>query len=90
MRATPVQKYALRLLMAAEKIQPPPAAEWQKLQSGVAEAFLAPFGGVAEAIRKTILPSEAISESASTGKNPENGQLLPRNKSEIEISHEAR
>ena len=50
MNASPIQRYALRLLIATEKIEPLEPREWRILQADSADSYLAPFGGISSAI----------------------------------------
>ncbi len=60
MKPTPMQKYALRLLLAANKIEVPDDAAWQRLKSESAASTLSRFGGVYRAIKETELPRKPV------------------------------
>ena len=45
MNASPIQRYALRLLIATEKIEPLEPREWRILQADSADSFLR-WGGI--------------------------------------------
>lgn len=62
MKASPMQKYALRLLLASNKLQASDAADWQRIKSESAESTLSRFGGTYQAIRETELPEKHMSE----------------------------
>lgn len=78
MKASPIQKYALRLLMAAEAIQPPKPASWNNLSSESADSFLAPFGGSTQAIEKTELKTKETRHRALARTRSSNGMLVAR------------
>ena len=56
MKATPMQRYALRLLFAARKECAIRGDRWTVLQQDEAERLMAPFGGQQEILRKIQLP----------------------------------
>lgn len=84
MKATPMQKYAMRLLMAAERIQPPSPAIWNDLQQESADLCLASFGGYYRAVEETELKRKQSSPPKNN--RPSTGQTIARKNSELEIS----
>ena len=55
MRISPIQKYALRLLVVSGEITPC-AVKWESLDFFKAEQLLSPFGGSMQAISQTQIP----------------------------------
>jgi hypothetical protein len=66
MKPTPMQKYALRLLLAANRIEVPNDAVWQRLKSESAASTLSRFGGVYRAIKETELPRKPVASRLET------------------------
>jgi len=56
MRATPMQRYALRLLFASRNECPVSYGEWSTLQRDEAEKLMRPFGGQETILREAKLP----------------------------------
>ena len=60
MKATPLQRYALRLLFAAKRCVMIRFCEWKELKQDEAEIMMRPFGGQERIIRETVLPTREI------------------------------
>lgn len=56
MRATPLQRYALRLLFASRNECPVSYGEWTSLQQDEAEKLMRPYGGQEKILREAKLP----------------------------------
>ena len=72
MKMSPMQKYAMRLLIASGQVRLPDRNAWTQLNSEAAAAQLQRFGGVQAILRNTVLPQR----SSSTGES-----RLPASKS---------
>lgn len=72
MKMSPMQKYAMRLLIASGQVRLPDRNAWTQLNSEAAAAQLQRFGGVQAILRDTVLPQR----SSSTGES-----RLPASKS---------
>lgn len=72
MKMSPMQKYAMRLLIASGQIRLPDRNAWTQLTSETATEQLRQFGGVQAILRDTVLPQR----SSSTGES-----RLPASKS---------
>ena len=73
MKMSPMQKYAMRLLIASGQVRLPDRNAWTQLTSETAAAEqLRQFGGVQAILRDTVLPQR----SSSTGES-----RLPASKS---------
>lgn len=78
MNASPIQRYALRLLIATEKIESVEPLEWRKLQAGSADSYLTPFGGISSAILGIDLKRETVSDNEKNSSGP-SLSLMERN-----------
>lgn len=72
MKMSPMQKYAMRLLIASGQLRLPDRNAWTQLSSETATEQLRRFGGVQAILRDTVLPQR----SSSTGES-----RLPASKS---------
>ena len=72
MKMSPMQKYAMRLLIASGQVRIPDRNAWTQLTSETAVEQLRQFGGVQAILRDTVLPQR----SSSTGES-----RLPASKS---------
>lgn len=63
MKMSPMQKYAMRLLIASGQVRLPDRNAWTQLTSETAAEQLGIFGGVQAILRDTVLPQR----SSSTG-----------------------
>lgn len=80
MKMSPIQKYAMRLLIANGKIQPPEPAAWQRMSGEIAEACLRPLGGIRAILETLPLPGRKPSPARQPNVIPVNS----RRKSELE------
>lgn len=65
MKMSPMQKYAMRLLIASGQIWFPDRNAWSQLNSEAAAAQLRRFGGVQAILRNTVLPQRSSSAGES-------------------------
>lgn len=65
MKMSPMQKYAMRLLIASGQVRLPDRNAWTQLTSETATEQLRQFGGVQAILRDTVLPQR----SSSTGES---------------------
>lgn len=72
MKMSPMQKYAMRLLIASGQVRLPDRNAWSQLNSETAAEQLRNFGGVQAILMDTVLPQR----SSSTGES-----RLPASKS---------
>ena len=72
MKMSPMQKYAMRLLIASGQVRLPDRNAWLQLTSEMAAEQLRRFGGVQAILMDTVLPQR----SSSTGES-----RLPASKS---------
>ncbi len=80
MKPTPMQKYALRLLLAANKIEVSDDVAWQRLKSESAASTLSRFGGVYRAIQETVLPKKRLpARSVQETGNPVSSPFIELN-----------
>lgn len=70
MNASPIQRYALRLLIATKKIEPLEPREWRILQADSADSYLAPFGGISSAILGIDLKQKTASDDGKNSSSP--------------------
>lgn len=68
MRATPMQRYALRLLFAAKKECSISYDRWTALQRDEADQLMTPFGGQEKIMREIQLPVKPMSEKTKIAK----------------------
>ena len=84
MRISPIQKYALRLLVVSGKITPA-AVNWKTLEFIKAEQLLSPFGGSIQVVTDVKFPQ---AEKVSLPDNSPKKQTLSRHhrhKSNLEM-----
>ena len=84
MRISPIQKYALRLLVVSGEITPA-AVNWKTLDFLKAEQFLSPFGGSIQAVTDVKFPQ---AETVSLPDNSLNERTISRHhrhKSNLEM-----
>lgn len=85
MKATPIQRYALRLVLAANPDFILSPEQWKKLQRKDAEKILASFGGLEHVIRDTVLPTRSVPRTEPGNAAPERADLpVPQRNSELE------
>lgn len=65
MKMSPMQKYAMRLLIASGQVQLPDRNAWSQLTSETAAEQLWRFGGVQAILRNTVLPQRSSSAEES-------------------------
>ena len=65
MKMSPMQKYAMRLLIASGQIRLPDRNVWSLLTSETAAEQLRRFGGVQTILRNTVLPQRSSSAGES-------------------------
>ena len=65
MKMSPMQKYAMRLLIASGQVRLPDRNAWTQLNSEAAAAQLQRFGGVQAILRDTVLPQRRSSAGES-------------------------
>lgn len=65
MKMSPMQKYAMRLLIASGQVRLPDRNAWTQLNSEAAAAQLQRFGGVQAILRNTVLPQRSSSAGES-------------------------
>jgi len=68
MRATPIQRYALRLLFAAKKECSISYDRWTALQRDEADQLMTPFGGQEKIMREIQLPVKPMPEKTKIAK----------------------
>lgn len=68
MRATPMQRYALRLLFAAKKECSISYDRWTALQRDEADQLMTPFGGLEKIMREIQLPVKPMPEKTKIAK----------------------
>ena len=68
MKMSPMQKYAMRLLIASGQVRLPDRNAWTQLTSETAAEQLRNFGGVPAILRDTVLPQR--SSSAKEARRP--------------------
>ena len=68
MRATPMQRYALRLLFAAKKECSISYDRWTALQRYEADQLMTPFGGQEKIMREIQLPVKTMPEKTKIAK----------------------
>ena len=71
MRATPLQRYALRLLFATGHDCGISRDHWASLQQDEAERLMNPYGGRDKIMRETQLPVKPVPEKTQVSKNTE-------------------
>ena len=71
MRATPMQRYALRLLFAAKKECSISYDRWTALQRDEADQLMTPFGGQEKIMREIQLPVKPAAEKTKFSKPPD-------------------
>ena len=84
MRISPIQKYALRLLVVSGEITPA-AVNWKTLDFLKAEQLLSPFGGSIQVVTDVKFPQ---AEKVILPDNSLKGQTIPRHhrhKSNLEM-----
>ena len=85
MKPTPIQKYALRLVLAANPDFILSPEQWAKLRREEAEKILASFGGLEHVIRDTVLPTRSVSRSGPGNAAPGRADLsAPQRNSDFE------
>ena len=65
MKMSPMQKYAMRLLIASGQVRLPDRNAWTQLPSETAADQLRQFGGVQAILRDTVLPQRSSSAGES-------------------------
>ena len=65
MKMSPMQKYAMRLLIASGQVRLPDRNAWSQLTSETAVEQLRRFGGVQAILRNTVLPQRSSSAGES-------------------------
>ena len=65
MKMSPMQKYAMRLLIASGQVRLPNRNAWTQLTSETATEQLRRFGGVQTILRDTVLPQRRSSAGES-------------------------
>lgn len=61
MKMSPMQKYAMRLLIASGQLRLPDRNAWTQLSSETATEQLRRFGGVQAILKDTVLPQRSSS-----------------------------
>ncbi len=84
MKMTPMQKYAMRLLIADGRIPAPTNADWQNMTREAADEKLSKFGGLHSAIEQSPHPERKTREIAEVSARSEN-KPVKRNKSKLEL-----
>ena len=69
MKMSPMQKYAMRLLIASGQIRLPDRNVWSLLTSETAAEQLRRFGGVQTILRNTVLPQRSSSAGLPASKS---------------------
>ncbi len=82
MRISPMQKYAMRLLMANGKIAIPQSQAWQQITGEVAERSLSSFGGIHSILQDMPLPKRQPKQSVFLNSN---SPIVTRTKSDMEL-----
>ena len=65
MKMSPMQKYAMRLLIVSGQVRLPDRNAWSQLTSEMAAEQLRNFGGVQAILRDTVLPQRRSSAEES-------------------------
>lgn len=65
MKMSPMQKYAMRLLIVSGQVRLPDRNAWSQLTSEMAAEQLRRFGGVQAILRDTVLPQRRSSAEES-------------------------
>lgn len=65
MKMSPMQKYAMRLLIASGQVRLPDRNAWSQLNSEAAAEQLRNFGGVQAILMDTVLPQRSSSAEES-------------------------
>ena len=65
MKMSPMQKYAMRLLIASGQVRLPDRNAWSQLTTEMAAEQLRRFGGVQAILRDTVLPQRSSSAEES-------------------------
>lgn len=83
MKMSPMQKYAMRLLIASGQLRLPDRNVWTQLTSETATEQLRRFGGVQAILKDTVLPQR--SSSAKEARRPASNSIpFPPKKSKLE------
>ena len=83
MKMSPMQKYAMRLLIASGQLRLPDRNAWTQLSSETATEQLRRFGGVQTILKDTVLPQR--SSSAKEARLPASNSIpFSPKKSELE------
>ena len=81
MKMSPMQKYAMRLLIASGQVRLPDRNAWTQLTSETAVEQLRRFGGVQVILRDTALPQR--SSSAGESRLPASAETERKNRTDI-------
>ncbi len=84
MKMNPIQKYAMRLLIASGQVQIPDRVTWMHLTSETAEKYLGQFGGVQSVLQDTVLSRQKSSAKESQLSVSSSISFSSRKKSEFE------
>ena len=84
MRISPIQKYALRLLVVSGEITPA-AVNWKTLDFLKAEQLLSPFGGSIQAVTDMKFPQVATVNFPDNSPNERTISRHHRHKSNLEM-----
>ena len=83
MKMSPMQKYAMRLLIASGQVRLPDRNAWAQLTSETTAEQLRLFGGVQAILRDTVFPQRSSSASESRLPASKSISFSPK-KSELE------